>query len=792
MSTTKTNGMVPEPPNNDARFEETVDFCESQFPKEQESIAATVVVLRNGAVSERKLSEAIRSWTLHGNVTLLDHLVDAELINDAARKNLAKEANELLTQQTKNGSIGSDESVIAGTLEAIDPSGNVARLLGIQAAAGIGVSDSSNHRRAMHGYRLIRKIGQGGLGRVWLAFDESLKRYVAIKEISGNDSAAVVERFDREAVITGRLSHPGIVPIHQLGTEDSTGKSFYVMRFLGKTTLHDAIMEYHERRAEGNDDRMLIRRLLGDFINVCQAIGHAHSRQVIHRDLKPQNVAIDSFGQVIVIDWGIAKVIDEANPSENLAELDSGGISSNSTMHGQVLGTPLYMAPEQAAGRIDELDQRTDIYGLGAILFAILTGNAPHQEAQEQAKDSGVREMLSAIASQPTPNALEVDSGVDPALAAICAKAMARRQYARYQTAMELAEDIQRWMAGEPVSAQRERFVQRINRWIRHHQIWAQIIAASLLVACVAASTLAVTLRHEHLAQQQRQFDELSVYSNELEVQLQSTAIELIRNTRFMSTLPPIQAIVDVRTGAQGATPPTGQDAQDNDSNEDVWQERLATIFAGLIRANPNYRNLQYSAFEDEHVFPIVRVERHAGEMAFVRRVPASQLASLINQELPAQFGELSLGDILLTTCCRNNSAENKRTSNKRHTVSLLASTPVFDETTGKIFGMVTLEMNLLDRVVQALDRLDQSNARIFVTNSTGQVWVSDDPTAGINMPQKIDVDPTAQRPSISQLFSAPDRNRILEQSEGWIASRITLDPSNPQTTVGLIIELDD
>ena len=158
----------------------------------------------------------------------------------------------------------------------------------------------------MHGYRLIRKIGQGGLGRVWLAYDESLKRYVAIKEISGNDTPTAVERFDREAIITGRLEHPGIVPIYQLGTEESTGKSFYVMRFLGKTTLHDAIMEYHERRAEGDDDPMLIRRLLDDFVNACQALGHAHSRQVIHRDLKPENIAIDSFGQVIVIDWGIA------------------------------------------------------------------------------------------------------------------------------------------------------------------------------------------------------------------------------------------------------------------------------------------------------------------------------------------------------------------------------------------------------------------------------------------------------------------------------------------------------
>jgi len=437
MSTTKTNGMAPDP-DNDARLMETLDGCEtdseSQFLKQQEDIAAAVLALQKSDVSERKLSEAIRSWTIHGSVPLLDHLVEFGLIDDATRKELAAEVGDLLKKSIKTRQPGSSgESLIAGTLEAIDPSGRVSRLLGIQAAVGMGVAGSSDQRRAMHGYRLIRKIGQGGLGRVWLAFDETLKRYVAIKEISGNDTAVVVERFDREAVITGRLEHPGIVPIYQLGTEDSTGKSFYVMRFLGKTTLHDAIMEYHERRAEGDDNPMLIRRLLDDFVNVCQALGHAHSRHVIHRDLKPENIAIDSFGQVIVIDWGIAKVIGEVNLGEASVELGSDEISQ-STMNGQVLGSPLYMAPEQAAGRVDDLDERTDIYGLGAILFAILTGSAPHEKSREQA--SGIRDMLSAIASRPTPNAQEIDSSVDSALAAICSKAMARKQYARYQSAM--------------------------------------------------------------------------------------------------------------------------------------------------------------------------------------------------------------------------------------------------------------------------------------------------------------------------------------------------------------------
>ena len=783
--------MVPDP-NNDARLMETLDGCksdrESQFPKQQEDIAAAVVTLRKADVSERKLSEAIRSWTIHGSVALLDHLVEVGLIDDDARQELATEVKGLLTKSMQTRQPGSPgESLIAGTLEAIDPSGRVSRLLGIQAAAGIVTGSSDQRRRAMHGYRLIRKIGQGGLGRVWLAFDETLKRYVAIKEISGNDTPLTVERFDREAVITGRLEHPGIVPIYQLGTEDSTGKSFYVMRFLGKTTLHDAIMEYHERRAEGDDNPMLIRRLLDDFVNVCQALGHAHSRHVIHRDLKPENIAIDSFGQVIVIDWGIAKVIGEANIGVASVELGSPEIGAQSTMHGQVLGTPLYMAPEQAAGRIDDLDERTDIYGLGGILFAILTGSAPHEGSLDQPQASTVRDILSAIASRPTPNAQEIDSGVDSALAAICGKAMARKQYARYQSAMELAEDVQRWMAGEPVSAQKEKFIPRVRRWVRHHQIWSQVIAASLIIACVAASTLGVAVRQSHLTEKQRQFDELSVYSNEVEVQLQSTAIELMRNTRFMSTLPPIQAIADARADVRGAD----KETQGEDEGEEVWQERLATIYTGLLRANPNYRCVYYAAIETEKVSPIVRVERHAGEMGLVRRLPASRLEALDDQVPLTQIRELSPGDILLTTRYQNKSAGMKPTGVKRQEVSLLASTPVFDETTGEIFGLVTLELDLQGRVVQALEHLEQSTAQILVTDSAGQAWLSDDPISGINtMPLKTSA--ATGRSGVSEFFSNAEAKRISKQSEGWIANRITLDPSNPQTTVGLILELGD
>ena len=776
--------MDPDPSiNDDPRYQETRDDCGSQFPKIQKDIAAAVVALRKTGVSERKLSEAIRSWTIHGSVSLLDHLVNVELINKATRQELASEADVLLSKSIKNIQANSaSESLIAETLEAVDPSGRIARLLGIQAATGIGASDTSEHRRAMHGYRLIRKIGQGGLGRVWLAFDESLKRHVAIKEVARNNSEAARERFDREAVITGRLEHPGIVPIYQLGTEDSTGKSFYVMRFLGKTTLHDAIMEYHERRAEGDNDPMLIRRLLDDFVNVCQAIGHAHSRHVIHRDLKPENIAIDSFGQVIVIDWGIAKIIGDVNPGEASTELDSAEINSQSTMQGQVLGTPLYMAPEQAAGRVDDLYELTDIYGLGAILFAILTGSAPHETSQAQA--SGGRDILSAITSHPTPVAQEIDSSIDDALAAICSKAMAQKQYARYQSAMELAEDVQRWMAGEAVSAQKEKFTHRVRRWVRQHQVWSQVIAAGLIIACVAASTLAVAIRQNHLVVRQRQFNELDVYSNEVEVQLQSTAVELMRNTRFMSTLPPIQAIIAAQVDAPGED----RETQATDEGEEVWQKRLETIYVGLLRANPNYRCVYYAAIENEQASPIVRVERHAGEMGFVRPLPASRLEALKDQDLLTQIGELSPGDVLLTTRYQNNSAGTKSVGVKRQAVSLFASTPVFDKTTGEIFGLVTLELDLLSRVVQAIEQLEQNTANIIVTDSVGRAWVSDDPINGINTMSENNV--TTELLGVSKLFAEAEGHRTEEQSEGWIARRIMLDPSNPQTTVGLILQL--
>ena len=177
--------------------------------------------------------------------------------------------------------------------------------------------------------------------------------------------------------------------------------------------------------------------------------------------------------------------------------------------------------------------------------------------------------------------------------------------------------------------------------------------------------------------------------------------------------------------------------------------------------------------------------------MGFVRRLPSSRLEPVKDKVLLAQIGELSPADVLLSTRYRIDSAGMKSAGVKRQEVSLLASTPVFEETTGEIFGLVTLELDLLDRVVQALEHLEQSTAKIVVTDSTGRAWVSDDPIDGINtMLQEKNV--TTERSGASELFADAEENRILNQKEGFIARRITLDPSNPQTTVGLILELSE
>lgn len=764
----------------DSRYAETMAGPRVEQSKEQQDIALAAAALQIGVLSERQLASAMATWTIHGSVPLIDHLRTLNLVDESQQAQLAQRAAQRLAASQRmlgDGNGSGTKSALLGTLDAIDPAGTIARLMGIRAAAGAGASDATGVRSAGARYRLVRKLGQGGLGRVWLAYDEILKRHVALKEICTTDNAAALERFRREAEITGRLEHPGIVPIYQLGDDEQTGEAFYVMRFLGKTTLHDSIAEYHERRNAGEHNPMLIRRLLTDFVAVCQAVGHAHSRKVIHRDLKPENIAIDSFGQVIVIDWGIAKVIDEfhAGDSPTATGTIAGG---QSTMDGQVLGTPLYMAPEQAAGRVDDLDERTDIYGLGAILYAILTGYAPHERTREAAGAATGRDLIAAISSRPTPAAGEMNPSVDRALAAICAKAMARRQYARYSSASELAEEVQRWMAGEPVSAYRERPLQRVARWIAKNRIWSQIIAALLIIGLVSLVTLGIAARHSQLAVHQAKFDDMRGLEREIEVQLTSSADELAKNTLFMAMEPSIQSVVAARR--------MPRPAMSDDESEDVSRGRLEQNFEGLLRANNDYLSVTFAAaVPDDGSQVLVRVERNAGDASFVRRVPATRLGPLADKQLFEQALALPPGETIVVV------AQAAAQESARRDVRLIGATPVYDDDTGSVFGIVAVELNLLARMIEVVEPLEQRTVSITLTDASGQVLLRDTADEGLAVDGR-GTNIAAVLPAAADFFKLTDAREQFDRSEGWLARRVSLDPANPQAKLGVVLQLQD
>jgi serine/threonine protein kinase len=315
-----------------------------------------------------------------------------------------------------------------------------------------------------------------------------LEREVALKELRPEQASnpVVWSRFLEEAKITGQLEHPNIVPVHELVRSGESRQPFYTMRFVKGRTLSEAVRDYHHRRAEGQSDILEFRSLLGAFLGVCNAIAYAHSRGVIHRDLKPQNVVLGDYGEVIVLDWGLAKLVDRAEETLTPAVAVAREADRGETVQGQVLGTPAYMSPEQAEGRWDRVDRRTDIYGLGAILYEILAGQTPFDGA-------GTADVLRKVASEPPVPLRSVYPKVPLALEAICLKALAKRPEARYGSARELADEVRHYLADEPVSAYSEPVVARLARWSRRHRTLVTA-AALLLITAVAGLSIGTVL----------------------------------------------------------------------------------------------------------------------------------------------------------------------------------------------------------------------------------------------------------------------------------------------------------
>ncbi|MEN6407243.1 MAG: PAS domain S-box protein [Thermoguttaceae bacterium] len=309
-------------------------------------------------------------------------------------------------------------------------------------------------------YAVGQLHAQGGIGQVWLARDKQLDRDVAIKtlrpELLGHSRAR--SRFLQEAKITGQLEHPGVVPVYELVTAADSGSPFYSMRFVRGQTLAQASIDFHWKRRTGHAEPLGLVSLLSAFVTVCNTIAYAHSRGVIHRDLKGENVLLGHFGEVFILDWGVAKVL--GSPDSNDAKDGEGQALPTTTVQtvvGQIVGTPAFMAPEQASGRPDLINKKTDIYGLGAILYEILTGQAPFA-------GSSTVEVLKMVMDQaPTPPS-RLWPDVPPTLEAACLRAMSKNPADRHDSAIALGLEIQTWQevqrrrAEEELRRSQERF----------------------------------------------------------------------------------------------------------------------------------------------------------------------------------------------------------------------------------------------------------------------------------------------------------------------------------------------
>jgi serine/threonine-protein kinase len=310
--------------------------------------------------------------------------------------------------------------------------------------ASVSISDLGHETPR---YDARKLLGQGGMGEVWLCKDRRVGREIAVKTMrdrnaNSPDSRA---RFLREARVQGQLEHPAVVPVYDIGV-DPQGSLFFTMKRVRGHTL-DEILGAIRSGDVAAKQKWSRRKLLTAFASVCLSLDYAHARGVVHRDLKPGNIMLGEFGEVHVLDWGLAKVIGVAESDANgdaPEAIDTNGPATSLTRQGSLMGTPGYMAPEQARGRVDLIDGRTDVYALGAILFELLTGEMLHRGETVPALLLSTAEGTDAHASRRRP-----DAEIAPELDAVCVKATAQDRDARFRSARELSDAIERFLDGD-------------------------------------------------------------------------------------------------------------------------------------------------------------------------------------------------------------------------------------------------------------------------------------------------------------------------------------------------------
>src|SRR5262245_12142218 len=366
----------------------------------------------------------------------------------------------------------------------------------------------SEHGLRRSRYALKGELARGGMGAILKVWDEDLRRSLAMKVILGRaESTAsgttppvdrrLLARFLEEAQVTGQLDHPGIVPVHELGL-DAEGRVYFTMKLVKGRDLR-AIFELVFAEQEGWNET----RALGVLLKVCEAMAYAHAKGVIHRDLKPANVMVGGFGEVYVMDWGLARVLGRADQhdlrlresetpltsvkTERREEREEAPDSPLFTMDGDVVGTPAYMPPEQALGAIERLSPRSDVYALGAMLYHLLTRHMPYVPPGGRMTN---RMVLAAVTQGPPAPLATLRRDAPAELVAIVERAMARAPDRRYRDTLELADDLRAYLEHRVVAAYETGAWAEMKKWVQRNKGLAASLAAVVLVLAAGLTVL--------------------------------------------------------------------------------------------------------------------------------------------------------------------------------------------------------------------------------------------------------------------------------------------------------------
>jgi eukaryotic-like serine/threonine-protein kinase len=393
-------------------------------------------------------------------------------------------------------------------------------------------------------YEDLGVLGTGGMGIVRRVRDLELRRSMAMKiaRPSVMDSSSTFRRFVREARTTAQLQHPGILPVHEFGRLKD-GRVFFTMQEVRGQTLGDVIRQHHRKRSRF--DPSSLRRIIEMFRKACEAVSYAHSRGVIHRDLKPANIMVGEHGEVLVLDWGLAKLIGEKE--ESLGHKEERSLSAFVTREGSIAGTPAFMSPEQASGKVDQINSRSDVYALGAILYNILAGHSPYRgkdsaEVIQMVIHGSLKSVIDALGQDVRDNASSLE-----ALVRICEVAMSRDPRERFPDANSVVVEVTAWLDGSLRRAQALSIVSEAKEFIPEAALMLEHAALLNLEAQSELETIYPWAEDDKKAAAWEKEDRAALLKNQAAIKLINSEQLLHAALSHAPDLPEINAALAVR-----------------------------------------------------------------------------------------------------------------------------------------------------------------------------------------------------------------------------------------------------